>query len=267
MKKYYVYTYIDPRNFEEFYYGKGKGSRKSAHMFDLSDSEKARRIRAIKKDGLEPTIRVIATDLTEAEALLVETTLIWKLGQFTTNVAGGRFARRFRPHNKYHLELSGFDYQNGIYYYNVGEGSHRNWDDYKRYGFISGGQHRKYADAMLGFEKGDIFAAYLKSFGFVGIGKIMEPARRIRDVEIGGERLLDLNLECENMGENSGNADNSEYVALVKWIKAVRRTEAKWKSHAELYTTTHVRASLDNQPVTIDFLNREFVLDIRSMVV
>jgi hypothetical protein len=30
--EYYVYVYIDPRNFEEFYYGKGKASRKDAHL-------------------------------------------------------------------------------------------------------------------------------------------------------------------------------------------------------------------------------------------
>jgi len=29
MNNYYVYVYIDPRNHEEFYYGKGKGSRKN----------------------------------------------------------------------------------------------------------------------------------------------------------------------------------------------------------------------------------------------
>ena len=29
---YYVYVYIDPRNHEEFYYGKGVGSRKDAHQ-------------------------------------------------------------------------------------------------------------------------------------------------------------------------------------------------------------------------------------------
>jgi hypothetical protein len=31
--QWYVYVYIDPRNFEEFYYGKGKGNRKEAHIF------------------------------------------------------------------------------------------------------------------------------------------------------------------------------------------------------------------------------------------
>ena len=37
MKEYYVYVYIDPRNFEEFYYGKGKGSRKNAHLYENGD--------------------------------------------------------------------------------------------------------------------------------------------------------------------------------------------------------------------------------------
>ena len=134
MNRYYVYTYIDPRNLEGFYYGKGKGSRKSAHVFDVSDSDKARRIRDIKKVGLEPIIRVIAA-----------------------------------------------------------------------------GQGRRWGEAMLGFQKGDVVAAYLKRYGYVGIGKVVEPAG--------------------------------------------------------LYTTTHMRASLNKQPGTIDFLEREFGLDIRALVV
>ena len=68
---YYVYVYIDPRNFEEFYYGKGRGSRKDAHLSDNSDSEKTRRIAAIQKEGLEPIVRVIARGLSEHDALLV----------------------------------------------------------------------------------------------------------------------------------------------------------------------------------------------------
>ena len=130
MDTYYVYVYIDPRNLEEFYYGKGKGSRKEAHLGDQSDSQKSKRIAEIKKENLTPIIRVIAKDLTEQEALLVEKTLLWKLGKRTTNIASGYFADKFRPHNTLHKELSGFDYQNGIYYYNVGEGPHRNCGDY-----------------------------------------------------------------------------------------------------------------------------------------
>jgi len=267
MSNYYVYVYIDPRNFEEFYYGKGKGSRKNAHVHDSSDSEKAKRIKVIQQEGLTPIIRVIASDLTEQEALLIETTLIWKLGKFTTNIAPGHFSGKFRRHNTYHIKLSGFDFQNGAYYYNVGEGPHRNWDDYVRYGFISAGQGEQWRNAILGFQKGDVIVAYLKRRGFVGVGRILQPARRIKDVEINGSRLLDLDLKCKNMGENADDPLKSEYVALVEWVKAFPRKEAKWKPKSGLYTTTHVRASLDKQPKTIAFVKREFGVDIRSLII
>ncbi|HNO09959.1 MAG TPA: GIY-YIG nuclease family protein, partial [bacterium] len=66
---YYVYVYIDPRNHEEFYYGKGKGSRKDSHLSDQSDSAKTKRIKDIQAEGLQPIIRVIARGLSEDEAL------------------------------------------------------------------------------------------------------------------------------------------------------------------------------------------------------
>lgn len=73
---YYVCCYIDPRNHEVFYYGKGTGSRSRAHLLDQGKSEKATRIKQIRAAGVEPIIRIIATDLTEDQALLVETALI-----------------------------------------------------------------------------------------------------------------------------------------------------------------------------------------------
>lgn len=152
---YYVYVYIDPRNFEEFYYGKGTGSRKSAHLSDDSDTEKAKRIKAIKKEGLEPIIKVIAKGLTEKEAFLVEKTLIWKLGRNLTNLSSGHFADKFRPHDTFHLDLSGFDFNNGLYYINVGEGKHRCWADCNKFGFLSAGQDKKYSDPIRTLELGD----------------------------------------------------------------------------------------------------------------
>lgn len=95
-RSYYVYVYIDPRNYEEFYYGKGMGSRRFDHLSDMSDSEKVARIRAIETEGLLPIIRTVAANLTEAEAHLIETTLIWKLGRNLTNKAAGRFVSLFR---------------------------------------------------------------------------------------------------------------------------------------------------------------------------
>lgn len=263
---FYVYVYIDPRNLEEFYFGKGRGSRKDAHLSDTSDSEKARRIAAIHKAGLKPIIRVIARDLSEHDALLVEKTLLWKLGRQLTNVSSGHYSENFRPHNTMHLELSGFDYQSGVYYYNIGEGPHRNWDDYKRVGFISAGQGIRWRDAMLGFQKGDVVAAYLKNRGFVGIGVLTDRAKPIREVTIKGKPLLSHNLHCQSMADNAESDELCEYVAPVKWAAAVERDQAKWKTKAGIYTTTHVRASLDGQPKTIAFLEREFGVNVRELV-
>src|SRR5205823_7408993 len=89
---YYVYVYIDPRDHSEFYYGKGRGNRKNAHLNDEGDSEKSKIISEIKKEGLAPIIRVIAKSLTEDQAFLIEKTLIWRLGKNLANIATGAYA-------------------------------------------------------------------------------------------------------------------------------------------------------------------------------
>jgi len=119
---YYVYVYIDPRNNEEFYYGKGRGNRKLAHLLAQGDSAKVRRIEDIRREGETPRIKVIAADLTQEQAFLVESTLLWKLGKNLTNATSGAFASKFRPQNTLHKELPGFDFNHGIHLVNVGEG-------------------------------------------------------------------------------------------------------------------------------------------------
>jgi len=267
MNNYYVYVYIDPRNFEEFYYGKGKGSRKDAHLSEVSDTDKSKRIKAIFKDGLEPIIRVIARNLSEHDALLVEKTLLWKLGKQLTNISSGHYSDNFRPHDALHKKLSGFDFKNGLYYYNVGEGIHRDWNDYIKYGFISAGQAPRFRDAMLGFEEGDVLAAYLKGRGFVGIGQITHKAKPVRDVRINNTPLLELDLECPNIAENSNDLDCSEYVALVNWVSSVGKKNAKWKPKSGIFTSQLVRASMDAQPKTVEYLAKEFTVNFNELMV
>ena len=164
------------------------------------------------------------------------------------------------------MKIAGFDYRSGIYYYNVGEGMHRNWDDYRKYGFISAGQKTRFRDAIKGFHRGDIVAAYLKGHGFVGIGRITWQAKPVREVSINGKPLLSLNLSCKNMANNVDSDYLCEYVAGVEWIRAEDRSGAKWKSKDGIYTTTHVRASLDGQPDTIKYLEEAFALNLRELV-
>lgn len=263
--EYYVYVYIDPRNFEEFYYGKGKGNRKEAHLSDDSDTDKAKRIKAIQKVGLKPIIKVIARDLTQHEAFLIEKTLIWKLGKNLTNISSGHFAEKFRPHDTFHQDLSGFDFKNGVYYVNVGEGMHRCWDDCRQYGFLSAGQHRKYSDPIRTLEIGDVVVAYLKRSGYVGIGKVQEKAVKVTDFRHAGKSLQHYPLRVPNIFKNHDN-ENTEYVIKVDWVKAVDCKKAKWKSNEKLFTTQLVKASLQGQPKTIGFLEREFGLKFTDLL-
>jgi hypothetical protein len=264
IKSYYVYVYIDPRNYEEFYYGKGKDSRKEDHLKDTSDTEKAKRIRAIKNEGLTPIIRVIAKGLSEHDALLVEKTLLWKLGNQLTNISSGHYESNFRPHNTLHKQLNEFDYTTGIYYYNTGS-PWRDWEDYKKYHFISAGNGVRYRDAISSFKEGDIIAAYISGHGYVGIGKIIKTAIPIRDFKIGSELLINQNLNAKDYLIDALNSDeNCEYVAEVEWLETVKKEQAKWKSG--LFASQQVKASLDNQQPTIRFLEKEFNINLYKLL-
>lgn len=261
----YVYVYIDPRNFEEFYYGKGKNKRKEAHKKDESDSEKANRIKAIKKAGLEPVVKVIAKGLTEREAFLIEKTLIWKLGRTLTNKSSGHFADKFRPHNTLHKDLAYFDFQNGLYYVNIGQGKRRDWDDCRMYGFLSAGMGRKWSEQIKTLEPGDIVVAYLKRFGFVGIGRVINKAVKVSSFKVNGKSLDKIKLTNRKILENSEN-DKSEYLTKIKWIKSVDQKDAKWKRKSGLYTTRLIKASLQNQTKTIEFLEKEFKVSFKKLL-
>jgi uncharacterized protein len=264
INEYYVYVYIDPRNFEEFYYGKGKGNRKNAHLNEDTDSEKSKRIKEIYKEGLIPIIKVIAKDLSEKEAFLIEKTLIWKLGKNLANQSSGHYAEKFRPHNKMHQDLAGFDFNNGLYYINVGEGITRCWADCKELGFLTAGQDKKYSDPIRTLRRGDIVVAYLKKYGYVGIGRVVNEAVRINDFYINGKHLKSYNLKSSGIFNNCDN-EKSEYPVRVDWIKAVDSECAKWKSKSGLFTSQLIKASLQEQRITREFLEKEFEIEFSDL--
>lgn len=78
---FYVYLYIDPRNRQIFYVGKGVGDRVLHHLSDPQESRKTMLIAELKAAGLEPTIEVLAHQLPNEEtALWIESAVIDALG-------------------------------------------------------------------------------------------------------------------------------------------------------------------------------------------
>lgn len=267
LTNHYVYAYYDPRNFKMFYVGKGIGKRKIAHLTDNVTTQKTKIISEIKKEGLMPIIRVLAKDLTNGQAELVEKTIIWSNYESLSNVSTGAFSTNFRPENTLHKEVKGFDYTTGVYYVNVGEGDSRDWNDCSQYGFLCAGGDPKWRDPLKKLLKDDIVVAYLKGKGYVGIGKVVtSKIQKAIDFEVEGKRLVEYasKLAQPHIFDYSEDTDLAQYVVGVKWIETKTKDEAFWKrvkkteKDKQLFTTQLVVASLLNQPVTIDFLEKKF---------
>lgn len=90
--RYYVYAYVDPRDSEIFYVGKGCRSRALAHLDEEGETAKNQRIREIKDAGLEQRIDILAYGLANEEtALRIEAAVIdalWPGKKLTNKVRG-----------------------------------------------------------------------------------------------------------------------------------------------------------------------------------
>lgn len=106
MLPYYVYELRDPRDNGVFYVGKGTRDRVDYHD-EGDESDKQRRIAAIKASGYDVTRVVIARFETEAEAFAVETVLIkWNYGfDQLTNAIHGHRASFVRPATEWRQQV------------------------------------------------------------------------------------------------------------------------------------------------------------------
>ena len=91
---FYVYAYVDPTNLEIRYIGKGSGNRALSHLDSSEESEKFEWIQGLKTGGKEPRIDIIARNLTEENALLIERSLIDVIG-----LGHGKLTNKVRGHD------------------------------------------------------------------------------------------------------------------------------------------------------------------------
>ena len=117
---------------------------------------------------------------------------------------------------------------NGEYYASFGEGS-RSWEDARKYGFISAGGGSWYTKTLSLLSPGDRIWVNIPHTGYVGVGKVTEPAQQAQDTvfEVNGEKvnMKDLSLRGKYF-DSTDDPEGAEYVVKVQWIKTVRPSEA-----------------------------------------
>lgn len=143
----------------------------------------------------------------------------------------------------------------GLWYVNVGEGSHRAWEDMRRLGFVSAGGGDWYSGPMQRLQVGDQIVAYQKQAGYVGYGKVVSTAVMARDFETSQGLLLDQTLAQPNLAHDSDDPKMAEYVVGVEWAKTVPLSEAKWAEG--LFANQNIVCKL-RDPKTVEFLKSQF---------
>jgi hypothetical protein len=144
----------------------------------------------------------------------------------------------------------------GYYFVNVGESDHRNWDDCRKYGFLSAGQGDWYSSGIKRLSPGDRVFAYMRGLGYVGYGTVTRPAVMAKDFVVEGKgKLLSLPLKQPRLAENKNDPLLSEWVVAIDWHRTFPREEAK--SFKGIFANQNIVCQL-RHPATVEFLRKEF---------
>lgn len=80
-KNFYTYLYFDPSRNEPIYVGKGCGARATFHKYRNDRHPFTNRLKLMLREGVEPVISFLCTDVDEEFAYLVEIEAIAKYGR------------------------------------------------------------------------------------------------------------------------------------------------------------------------------------------
>jgi hypothetical protein len=119
---------------------------------------------------------------------------------------------------------------NGEFYACFGHSGRRNWDEARRFGFISGGGGNWYSNTLNLLSVGDRVWVKAPGYGFVGVGEVIGLRQPITEFKVAtpeGERVAlealtggDYHRECVE------DPERMEYFVPVRWLHAVPLNEA-----------------------------------------
>lgn len=116
---------------------------------------------------------------------------------------------------------------------NFEEGEYRNWEDAVNYGFVSAGNGQWYSRTLNQLFVGARVFCMIPKSGYVGIGKVVETAKPIKDItfNISGElkKITEISLNAPNMLHDIDDLEKCEYVVKIEWEKHTLQNNAYWE--------------------------------------
>jgi hypothetical protein len=119
---------------------------------------------------------------------------------------------------------------NGEFYASFG--GNRDWEEARKYGFISGGGGRFYSQTLKMLKPGDRVWVNVPGTGYVGVGRVEEPVVPIEKFMVpdaGGNRVPISklsSLKIAGLTPSTEDPDKAEYMVRVHWDKAVPLNQA-----------------------------------------
>lgn len=130
-----------------------------------------------------------------------------------------------------HLKKQQEPWNGKDWYVSFGEGETRNWEDARRYGFVSAGGAPWYTRTLRILPLGGRVFVNLPGRGYVGVGIVTGAPAAARDftVPIDGQQvpIIQVPLKAPNLAGTAALADDeTEWFVPVSWIKTLPAQEA-----------------------------------------
>jgi hypothetical protein len=141
------------------------------------------------------------------------------------------------------------------------DGSGRNWDDARKYGFVSAGGGVWFSRTLKALPSGARAFVYIPQTGYVAVGEVIGEALPFAEahVTVDGEQQLLCKLPLLGTYHHPNeDAATAEYVVPVRWIRTLPREEAI--RAPGLFANQNSACRLSNS-FTIETLTKAFSLD------
>jgi len=120
---------------------------------------------------------------------------------------------------------------NGEFYVSYGLGENRDWEEARKYGFISGGGGSWYSGTLRKLKKNARVWVNIPRVGYVGVGEVIDDVVPVDSFMVQDDAgtqvpITSLPLKAAKHATAAQNEDKAEYFVRVKWMRTVSAREA-----------------------------------------